>query len=792
MSRTTCITQDGPANALALNKDYSQVVIAGRNVFKVFSIEEDEFVENCNLRVGKNLNLNFSCNDVAWNTIEDHLLATAATNGAVVLWNLNRLSRSKQEHVFMDHKRTVNKVSFHTSEPTWLISGSQDGTMKCFDLRTREATRTFYSNTESVRDVQFSPQLHHVFAAVSENGNVQLWDLRRPDRCYHQFTAHSGPVFACDWHPEVAWLATASRDKTIKVWDLAGKPSLEYTIHTIASVGHIKWRPQRKYHIASCALVVDCSINVWDVRRPYIPFAAFNEHKDVATGVAWRGDPHVFLSTSRDCTLYQHVFQDASRPASKANPQAISLNSKGDMMYACRVNMNPVRGPAKLSSILRKAPLHSEQFCQASSVMHRFLCKTPRETQCFHECARRYILTGRPLTDICDHNAAVAKDLNRHHVSLVWSVVKTLYSSKVGDFGQQIPSGNVSREETGLGVLQTTLGTSTGLEPIITGAGGDGDQRSLLGGGGETPRGAMSAGEDETETDETPEQHINGRMGLGNLPIPQGDFFFGDGEMDPLSVDFDRMNNGMMGMSLSNGLLGGSHMLLDAQTQQDWTLPSEAFPLRHEIQDRSPPPEQFPNHGSPDLNDHDSQPVTTEDQPSSLLSVTAIPRLGLWDPSHIMVEMLKHHASLGDVQTSTSVLLALGDRRRSLTMLDEATQEHWLLGYLDTLARYQLWEVGTQVIQLAWIPSVMQLNQQSTTVHTSCGQCSKLLQRTGWLCDRCHSSECALCSVCHQVVRGLYAWCQGCSHGGHLAHLQEWWEVNKQCPTGCGHICEYS
>jgi hypothetical protein len=39
-------------------------------VFKVFSIEEDEFVENCNLRVGKNLNLNFSCNDVAWNTIE--------------------------------------------------------------------------------------------------------------------------------------------------------------------------------------------------------------------------------------------------------------------------------------------------------------------------------------------------------------------------------------------------------------------------------------------------------------------------------------------------------------------------------------------------------------------------------------------------------------------------------------------------------------------------------------------------------------------------------------------------
>lgn len=74
----------------------------------------------------------------------DHILATAATNGAVVVWNLNKSSRSKQEHVFIDHKRTVNKVSFHMTEPMWLISGSQDGTMKCFDLRIKEATRTFY------------------------------------------------------------------------------------------------------------------------------------------------------------------------------------------------------------------------------------------------------------------------------------------------------------------------------------------------------------------------------------------------------------------------------------------------------------------------------------------------------------------------------------------------------------------------------------------------------------------------------------------------------------------------
>lgn len=116
--------------------------------------------------------------------------------------------------------------------------------------------------------------------------------------------------------------------------------------------------------------------------------------------------------------------------------------------------------------------------------------------------------------------------------------------------------------------------------------------------------------------------------------------------------------------------------------------------------------------------------------------------------------------------------------------LDEVTQEHWLVGYLDLLARHKLWDVCTlviiiyyklhtnswtldpqlsyiklwinvrcyfQVIQGAWISNIAQLNQQSTIIHTSCGSCGKQLARVGWLCDKCNSSEPGLCSVCHQV-----------------------------------------
>ena len=114
VTRTMHVSLEGPANALDLSKDCSKVVVAGRSVFKIFSIEEEEFQERENLRVGKNINLNFSCNDVVWSPIDDQLIATAATNGAVVVWNLSKTGRSKQEQVFNDHKRTVNKVKLCT------------------------------------------------------------------------------------------------------------------------------------------------------------------------------------------------------------------------------------------------------------------------------------------------------------------------------------------------------------------------------------------------------------------------------------------------------------------------------------------------------------------------------------------------------------------------------------------------------------------------------------------------------------------------------------------------------
>ena len=55
----------------------------------------------------------------------------------------------------------------------------------------------------------------------------------------------------------------------------------------------------------------------------------------------------------KDCTLYQHGFQDATRPADKANPQGLAINIRGDVSYACRVSQDTQGRSTKLPVMFR-------------------------------------------------------------------------------------------------------------------------------------------------------------------------------------------------------------------------------------------------------------------------------------------------------------------------------------------------------------------------------------------------------------------------------------------------------
>lgn len=216
-------------------------------------------------------------------------------------------------------------------------------------------TNTYQPKSESVRDVRMSPFDPHKFAVAFENGIVQVWDIRKNLQPQLKFTAHKGLVLALDWHPSKPnLLASGGRDRYVKIWDLDDLKQPKQTIQTIASVGRVQWRPNCADHIATSASLMDNSIHVWDVQRPFIPIASMKGHTDIASGISWMdtpmspafGNPDVIseweghnywqhmLACSKDGTLKLHSLADSFKPHQSLPTTALALNSKGQMAFS--------------------------------------------------------------------------------------------------------------------------------------------------------------------------------------------------------------------------------------------------------------------------------------------------------------------------------------------------------------------------------------------------------------------------------------------------------------------------
>lgn len=808
----------GPVTALALNKTTNQVAVAGRSVFKIYNIFERGFEVTANLRVSKGVTS--SCNDITWNKADDSILATATPSGAIVIWNLNKPGYSKMDTVYQDHKRTVNKIHFNHTDANLLISGSQDS-IKVFDLRQSEAVINYSGLSESVRDLQFSPHKPDSFISVQDNGYIQLYDLRKKDRYVQCFPGHNGPIFACDWHPDQSEVvATAGRDMSIKVWSLQTQvPVALNCIPTMESVSIVRWSFDNKNHIASSSLKRDYNINIWDIHRPYIASARFTEPQEITTGMSWRRGVANLISVTSNGVLYQLPLSDAYRPLEHANPVGMAINPDGDIALALgngllRANVNQsnasetsnnstsnassvgqstnpsaqsqstlparipyqalpttaARGGARQSITRRSQDSALRPKISSRSQLDVYKCT---EMNWFVKTAQEYQLANRPLAELCDHNAEVCAKLRRFQICQTWKILKLFYA-------------NIN---TAAAAAQAAAAAASGsLNPA---------KDNQLNSGQQATGKSVVAGDDIS---------VNSQL-------------HGGSEFSYIS----RRQSKLHAQGLSESILDDASLTGSEQTNDstdEWlshdALSYEAFQPKHEICGRvdklmSQKMDSSPSSSASSTHEDD---VTVQSNPNqrSLKSLnTTVPGNNdlkiayTWNTkayqfkfyeiiADVIADVLKYHVDNSDVQSAVSILIVLGDRIKNIVneRIPEVDRESWYYSYIDLLSKFQLWNVMAQVINLSPLQNINSINQTSTTIYTTCGTCNRPLNgKVSWICDRCKTKP-SECSVCHGVVSGLMAWCQGCYHGGHLIHMSKWFAENDYCPTGCGHMCEIS
>jgi transcription initiation factor TFIID subunit 5 len=117
----------------------------------------------------------------------------------------------------MGHSGPVFRSSF-TRDGEYVLTASQDGTLRLFSTDTRSCFVVFRTNGFAVLDVAFSPN-HHFFATGSADGVARLWMTNRivPLRL---FVGHLAAVAAVVFHPNGHYVATGSADRSVRVWDI--------------------------------------------------------------------------------------------------------------------------------------------------------------------------------------------------------------------------------------------------------------------------------------------------------------------------------------------------------------------------------------------------------------------------------------------------------------------------------------------------------------------------------------------------------------------------------------------
>ncbi|XP_065790257.1 POC1 centriolar protein homolog B isoform X4 [Muntiacus reevesi] len=168
----------------------------------------------------------------------------------------------------------------------------------------------YVGHKDVVTSVQFSP-LGNLLASASRDRTIRLWIPDKRGKS-SEFKAHTAPVRSVDFSADGQFLATASEDKSIKVWNMYRQRFL-YSLYR-----HTHWVRCAKFS-PDGRLIVSCSedktIKIWDTTNKqcvnnfsdFVGFANFVAFNPNGTCIASAGSDHtVKIWDIRVNKLLQH------------------------------------------------------------------------------------------------------------------------------------------------------------------------------------------------------------------------------------------------------------------------------------------------------------------------------------------------------------------------------------------------------------------------------------------------------------------------------------------------------
>ncbi|MGL5058994.1 MAG: AAA-like domain-containing protein [Microcoleus sp.] len=255
--------------------------------------------------------------------------------------------------------------------------------------------RQFVGHNSSVTSVSFSPT-GDALATASHDRTAKLWDLQ--GKCLVTFTGHNDSVRSVSFSPRGEIIATASGDGTAKLWDLQGKCLKTFTGHN-RSVNSVCFSPKGD---AIATASDDSTAKLWDLQGKCLK--TFTGHNSSVNSVCFspKGDAIATASYDDNTAKLWDLQAKCLKTFHDLWVHSVSFSLTGDAIATASSD-----GSAKLWDLQGKC---LKKFTGNNYSVNRVSFSPTRDVNAiasFDKIAKLYDLQSNCLITFMGHNGAV-------------------------------------------------------------------------------------------------------------------------------------------------------------------------------------------------------------------------------------------------------------------------------------------------------------------------------------------------------------------------------------------------
>ncbi|XP_061731812.1 GATOR2 complex protein WDR59 isoform X2 [Nerophis ophidion] len=298
--------RDAQATTMSVDCLGSHAVLSGRRYLYMVNLEAP-----CELARKMARHSKWDVGTVQWNPHKSHShVFAASSNQRVDLYSWKDGSTADVHTSLQGHTRVISDLDWSCFEAEFLVTSSVDTFIYIWDTRDTRKPAVALSAVAGASQVKWNRRNQNLLAS-SHDGDVRIWDRRKPNTAAEYVAAHLSKIHGLDWHPDNEFiLATSSQDNSVRFWDFRQPRKYLNILSCQVPVWKARYTPFSNGLVTVMVpqLRRENSLLLWSTLDLNSPVHAFVGHDDVVLEFQWRPQKegtkdYQLVTWSRDQTL---------------------------------------------------------------------------------------------------------------------------------------------------------------------------------------------------------------------------------------------------------------------------------------------------------------------------------------------------------------------------------------------------------------------------------------------------------------------------------------------------------